>query len=180
MKKIYHLILLALLCGQPVLADIELTTPDGRRVLLHDDRTWEYVASESAEAAQGEAAEAAPAAILVVAQADELESGDCRLGVILQNNLPYKIKNLAVRLTVYKEASLPYDSVTKSFFEIKPTDSQYTNLLFRGVRCSRIHSVKVEDPGRCAMGELDRFSAKPGDCLEFIRVKPSELIDISK
>ena len=89
-------------------------------------------------------------------------------------------KNLAIRFSVYKSESLPYDSVTRSFSEIKPTDSQYRKLLFRGISCSGIHHIQVEDPGRCSMGDLDRFSAQPGDCIEHIRVERNELVNIAK
>ena len=177
--KIFNRLLLLLLYAQAATADMELDTPDGRRVLLRDDHTWEYISAGDTVPQQA-AETASPKALLVVAHVNELQSGDCRLGVVLQNNLPYKIKNLAVRFTVYKSESVVYDSVTKSFSEIKPTDRQYRSMLLRGARCSRIHSIKVEDPGRCSMGELDRFSARPGDCLEFIEVKPSQLIEIRK
>ena len=178
--KFFRITILPLLFGQPALADFELTAPDGRRVLLNDDQTWEYIAQDAQQApASGQQAQP-PRAVLSVSHVDEVDGGHCRMGVVLQNDLSHKIKNLAIRFTVYKSNSLPSDSVTRSFSEIKPTDSQYRNLLFRGIRCSAIHHIKVEDPGRCAMGDLDRFSAQPGDCLEHIRVVHSEFLQIGK
>ena len=179
-KTFFRITFLTLLFSQPPLAAVELVTPDGKRVLLHDDHTWEYVTPGAAQQSAEVEQEQPPRAVLHVSHVNELEGGACRIGVILQNDLPYKIKNLAIRFSVYKSAAVPYDSVTRSFSEIKPTDRQYRKLLFRGISCSAIHQIKVEDPGRCAMGELDRFSAQPGDCLEHIRLEHSELVNIVK
>ena len=168
---------LTLLFCLPALAAVELVTPDGQRVLLNDDYTWEYVNSENS---QLQTKSSQPQAVLRVSHVDEMETEACRIGIILQNDLPYKIKNLAFRFFAYKNESLPYDSVTRSFFEIKSTDYQYQKIFFRGINCRDIHHIRVEDPGRCSMGELDRFSAHPGDCFEHIRLEPSDLINISK
>lgn len=171
-RKLVSISLLTLLLGQPALAAVELITPDGKRVRLNDDQTWEYISSGKSKT-QAEA-------VLRVSHVDEMEGNACRIGVILQNNLPYKIKDLAFHFTVYKSASLDYDSVTRSFFEIKPTDDQYRKVFFRGISCRDIHHILVEDPGRCSMGDLDKFSSYPGDCIEHVRVEPSRLISITK
>jgi hypothetical protein len=168
---------LILLISQAALAAVEIVTPDGQRVLLNDDYTWKYLSPNSSQK-QTDAKK--PQAVLRVSHVDELEGGACRLGIILQNNLPYKIKSLSFRFTAYKSESLPYNSVTRNFFEVKPTDQQYQKLFFRGLGCSAAHHIKVEDPGRCSMGELDKFSAMPGDCIEHIRVESSPLINITK
>ena len=176
----FRILILMLLFGQSAQAEVELVTPDGRRVRLNDDRTWEYISAGDQQRRAEEQQAQAPRAVLRISHVDELQNVGCRIGVILQNDLPYKIKNLAIRFSVYKSESLPYDSVTRSFSEIKPTDSQYRKLLFRGISCSGIHHIQVEDPGRCSMGDLDRFSAQPGDCIEHIRVERNELVNIAK
>jgi hypothetical protein len=175
--KLIRVSIVTFLFSQPALAAVELVAPDGQRVLLNDDYTWEYVSPDNSqqpvEAAQ-------PKAVLRISHVKEIEGGGCRLGVILQNDLPYKIKNLSFRFSVYKNESLLYDSVTRSFFEIKSTDHQYRKIFFGKISCSDIHHIKVGDPGRCSMGELDRFSAQPGDCIEHVKIETSKLIDIIK
>ncbi|MCP4285050.1 MAG: DUF3157 family protein [Gammaproteobacteria bacterium] len=173
-SRIRLFVLIFLLC-QPALAVVEVVTPDGQRVQLNDDHTWEYVSPDSS---QKSAAAGPPKAVLRVSHVDEMDGDACRLGVILRNDLPYKIKNLSFRFSVYKSASLSYDSKTRSFFEIKSTDQQYRKLFFSGISCSDIHHIKVEDPGHCSMGELDRFSTQPGDCIKHIKVERSDLINI--
>ena len=60
-------------------------TPDGRRVLLRDDHTWEVI-----EADQGDAANSA---IITVANVRGLRNA-CKVGLRLENKLGYKIKSL--------------------------------------------------------------------------------------
>ena len=168
---------LALLLVQPARAAFELTTPDGRQVRLNDDHTWEYLTADEPQTPDTSQQQQA---VLRVAHVDEMEGDSCRIGVVLENRLPYRIKNLAFRFYAFKSETLPYDSVTRNFFEIKSTDDQYHRLFFRGIRCSDIHHIHVEDPGRCAMGDLDKFSTRPGDCLEHVRVEPSDLIRMVK
>lgn len=179
-KILLRLSMAVLLLSQAAQAAVELVTPDGRRVLLHDDHTWEYLSAEQPQQPAETQQDQTPRAVLQVSHVNELEGVGCRMGVVLQNDLPYKIKNLAIRFAVHKSESLPYDSVTRSFSEIKPTDNQYRRLLFRGIRCSEIHHIQIQDPGRCAMGDLDRFSAQPGDCIEHIRIEPTQLVNILK
>ena len=176
-RNLIRILLSTFLFAQPALAAVELITPEGQRVRLNDDHTWDYVSPDSA---QQLSESQQPYALLRVSHFDELDGRACRLGVILQNNLPYKIKSLAIRFSAYKSESIPYDSVTRSFSEIKPTDRQYRKLLFRNIECSAIHHIKVEDPGHCSMGKLDRFSAQSGDCIEHIKIEPSELVKISE
>jgi len=145
--------------------------------MLHDDHTWEYLSSDKA---RQNAAEAEPYAVLRVSHVKEMGGSACGLGVTLENGLPYKIKNLSIRFSAYKSESLLYESVTRGFYEIKSTDRQYQKLGFRGISCSGIHHIKVEDPGRCSMGSLDRFSSRPGDCIKHIKIEPSKLINIVK
>lgn len=171
------LLSLVLPASQHALAAIQLVTPDGKQVLLKDDHTWEYVSPENTTTSS-EPLESH--ALLKISHVNEVEGGACRLGVVVENGLPYKIKNLSVRFTAYKSESLRYESVTRGFYEIKSTDSQYQQVYFRGIGCSEIHHVKVEDPGRCTMGDLDRFSSNPGDCIALVELEPSNLINIQK
>jgi len=175
--KATTLLSLLILASQQLVAAVQLVTPDGRRVLLNDDHTWEYVTSDDSIQSP---ASSQPHALLKISHVNEVEGGACKLGAVLENGLPYKIKSLSIRFSAYKTESLRYESVTRGFYEIKSTDSQYQQVYFRGIGCSEIHHVKVEDPGRCSMGDLDKFSSDPGDCIALIEIEYSDQINIRK
>src|SRR6476646_5718696 len=73
----------------PVLADFELTGPDGRRILLQQNGTWRYV--EAKDKDQG--ADDAKNLLLVLERKVEREKS-CRFAVRLTNNLPYDVQNI--------------------------------------------------------------------------------------
>jgi hypothetical protein len=97
----------------------------------------------------------------------------CMFGLTLANTLPYKIKDIAFKFTVYLRSGVAYNQVTRNFFDLNPTDRQYREITFNGVTCAEIERVEVSDAGRCTMDDLGRFNAKPGDCLKRVEVASS-------
>jgi hypothetical protein len=102
----------------------------------------------------------------------------CKYGMTLTNNLPFKITNLTFRFTAHINGDVPYDTQSKNFYEIRPGENQYRELTFQKVACNEIDRISVTDPGRCAMGDLNRFSADPGDCRKFSDIASSSLVRI--
>ena len=160
-----------LLLGQAATADVELMTPDGRRVLLRDDQTWEYVAEN--EDTGGEHV------LLAVDRKVDLLNG-CMFGLRLTNNTRSKVKSLIPQFSAFTRDNLRYDTVFMAFGPIKPTRYQYREISFFGITCGDIVYVKVVGADRCTMGDLDRYNAADGECLSRIRVAPSDLVKIFK
>ena len=104
----------------------------------------------------------------------------CMFGLTLTNTLPYKIKDVAFRFTIYLRSGVQYNQLTRNFFDLNPTDRQYRELTFNGVKCDELARFEVSDAGRCTMGDLTRFTAQPGDCIKRIEVAPSPLINFVK
>lgn len=94
----------------------------------------------------------------------------CKFGLTLTNNLPYKITNISFRFAAYIKGGVFYRHVTRNFFEIDPSNRQYREINFGDVTCNEIDYVKITDPGRCAMGDLTRFSSGPGDCMRRVHI----------
>ena len=188
-------------------ADLEVTGPDGRRILLKDDGTWRYVEPKAKELATDPAKELAkelakvPAKQLAKEPAKELatekpkEAGEavlrlelktpvgssiCRFGLRLVNNMPYEIHSLMPGLSVYRANGVMYDSAVSPFQAIKPGNSQYREVQFRGIACEEIVRIQVGGADKCVMGEYDRFSFAQGECLARIRVEESDLVRFGK
>jgi hypothetical protein len=166
-------------------ADIELTLPDGRRVLLKDDRTWRY-AGEPADAKARPAAGAnaadtkAEGEVLLSLEGKIEGNRTCRLQLRLVNNLPYEIRSIVPELTVYRQNDVAYDSVFTGFSFVKPGDSQRRETRFNGIDCKDIVRVHVGGADRCEMGDLDKFSPGRGMCLARMRVVASEVLPFEK
>lgn len=173
-------------------ADIELTAPDGRKVLLKDDMTWRYVDADAAKAGEKPAADgSADKASVAAKPKDEGEAilsleeripGNriCRFRFKLVNNLPYEIRSLVPELSVYRGKDVVYDSVFTGFSFLKPGDTQMREARFNGIACDDIVRLKVGGGDRCEMGELDKFSAAKGRCLSLVRVLPSQIVQFDK
>ncbi len=102
----------------------------------------------------------------------------CQYWLKLENRLPFKIRNLAVRFSAYimgkgYDRPILFDTDIKSFSELRPTDSQYRDIFFEYAKCEDLDFIKVEDAGRCSVGGLTKFSTQSGDCARFIEVKES-------
>jgi hypothetical protein len=104
----------------------------------------------------------------------------CMVGLTLTNTLPYKIKDIAFKFTVFLRTGVAYNSVTRNFFDLNPTDRQYREITFNGVTCAEVERIEVADVGRCTMDDLSRFTAQPGACLKRIEVVASPHVNIVK
>ena len=163
--------LAASLASTSTAADVEVITPDGKRVLLKDDRTWEYIqASEESKERHAE---------LALFRRFDYDDA-CRLGFKLRNKLPYEIRNIVFRFSAYIEPTVVYQGVSRSFDNIRTSKSQYQEIIFRGVSCQDIVHVKVHGADHCIMGHLTKWSEEEGECLSLVDFMPTELISISK
>ncbi len=107
----------------------------------------------------------------------------CQYWLRLENRLPFKIRNMALRFSAYilgkgYERPILYDTSTKSFSELRPTDVQYRDIFFEYADCAKLDFIKVEDAGRCSVGNLTKFSSQSGDCARFVEVKENDHICI--
>ncbi len=165
--------LFALLLIAPyALADLTAVTADGRQVTLRDDGSWSFVKPT-------EGADATPSAQLTLQNKTDLSRG-CRLGLRLRNDLSAQIRTLVLRFTAYKDEQIAFETVSRGYSYVKPTNSQYQEIDFRGIRCEEIRSVAVSAARNCHVGELTKYSASPKRCLELIQVAPSKLLPIAK
>ena len=205
MKRISLPVLLcvSLACAPPCqAADTVVKTPDGRRVVLHDDSTWEYL-DDAANAANSAGAEAPAAAselpvpsgvtseagaplpvvehpaVLAVTQRKPTRSA-CRFGLTLTNNLPFLIRNIVPQFLAFNAEDVMYQRVFQAWTGVRPTKDQYKEIEFDGISCDAIAYIKVAGGGRCEMGELTKFSSTNEECLAHIEVKESDLVKILK
>ena len=158
-------------CAAPtVWSAQEATTNDGMRVMLHDNGTWKRIPQKN---------ENPERAGLTVERVEELPTG-CRIGMRLNNQLTAPIRSLVLRFTAYKEGPVAYETVTRGFSFIKPTDSQYQETLFRGITCPEIAQLQVHGADKCHVGELTKYSSNEKSCLALVHVADSDLIKIFK
>jgi hypothetical protein len=104
----------------------------------------------------------------------------CMYGITLTNNLDTKVTNIAVRLSAYILDGVKYDTITRNFYELRPTETQYREVTFTKVKCSEIRYIGVSDPGRCAVGQANRFTTAEGDCAKYIDVADTRLVELRK
>lgn len=167
---------LALACSAR--ADFELTSPDGRQILLKDNGTWQYL-----EATNKDQAGAMPAGEAVLTLERKTDRGiGCRFAVRLVNNLPYEISSLVPYYAVYRANGVIYDTVASpaSFTGMKPGDVQNREFEVRGITCAEIVRLQVVGGDKCIMGELNKFTGGQGKCLARVRVVPSDLVPFEK
>jgi hypothetical protein len=165
-------VLLALLTSPIAIADVTITIPDGRQVLLRDNGTWSVVE-------QGEDGESRRYAVLTLENKENLARG-CRLGLRLQNNLSAHIRSLVLRFTAYKGEDIQFETVSRGFSFLKPTLSQYQEIQFRGITCDEITSVQVAGARNCHVGDLTKYSAEAHHCLNLVDVVHSDILPIAK
>jgi hypothetical protein len=170
--------------GVQAAADLELTTPDGRRVLLKDDRTWRYAdeaGPDAKPAADAKPADKKPEGEAVMSLEGKIEGNRiCRLQLHLVNKLPYEIRSIVPELSVYRGSGVMYDARFIGFSFIKPGDSQRREARFNGIDCKDISRVLVGGADRCEMGDLDKFSPGRGMCLARIQVVASDVLPFEK
>lgn len=109
----------------------------------------------------------------------------CQYWVKLANRLPYKIRDLPLRFSAYiQNPDYPepvlFESLTRSFFEMRPTEEQYIDLFYMHVRCNNVLFIKVEDTGTCTIGETTAFTSQAGDCSRYITLQESPLVKTVK
>ena len=153
-------------------ADVRATTEDGQRVILRSNGTW--VPAAAAEQGSGEGK-----AVLTL-ETLEPRTRVCRLGLRLQNNTPETIRSLVLRFTAYIDGNITFETVSRGFSWVRPTLSQFQEIDFRGISCDEIESVELSAARNCHVGDLTKFSATPGDCLDIVRLEPSSLLPIVK
>jgi len=152
-------------------AEVEVTTPDGRKVLLRDDHTWEYRPEHNVP---DEAK-----AVLSVTRRVKMSNG-CMFGVTLRNELGYTIVSIVPQFSAYARDDVLFETVFQEFRGVRPGRKQYREIKFSGLPCADLRRIKVHGGDRCNMGNLDKFSPVTGACLQRIRVEGGTIVDISK
>jgi hypothetical protein len=165
------MLLAGLLLAMPVAADMIATAEDGRKVVLRPNGTW--IPAEEDQVPDGKTI-----AHLALEQVRDSSSG-CRIGLRMQNDLSAQIRTLVLRFTAYTDG-VPFETVTRGFSLIKPTQSQYQEIRFRGIACDEIESIEVFAARNCHVGELTKYSATSKHCLELVDVANSDLMPIAK
>jgi len=150
---------------------VVVVTPDGRRVLLRDDHTWEVIEVDQADPSTS--------AVISVANTRGLRNA-CKIGLRLENHLGYNIKSLIPNFSAYTKDGILYESVSKAFSSIKPTKNQYRQIQFIGITCEDIGHIRVHGAEHCSMGQMDKFNETEGECLSHVYVQASDLINITK
>ena len=161
-------------------ADFELTGPSGRRILLKDNGTWQYVESKDKDLADDKAKEKGETVLQLERKIDL--GTRCRFGVRLANNLPYEVRSLVLYYAAYRANGVVIETVSSavSFNSLNPGDMQRREFEFTGAGCKDIVRVQVVGGDRCDMGDLTRFSADKGVCLARVRVVESDLVRFDK
>ena len=160
-------------------ADMELVAPDGRRVLLKDSGSWEYVDLKAAKG--GDINKEAK----VVQAALQLESRtpfgpNCAVALKLTNNLPYEIVQVVPYFSAYRANGIMHQSLGLGFQNVRPADSRTRVVEFNGIPCNEITRIQVVGGDRCEMGDLTKFTPDKGLCLARVKVVPSDLLTFEK
>ncbi len=168
----------ALLAWNTAAADFELTDPQGRRILLKEDGTWQFL--EPTKPGTQDATNVGEAVLSLDARSER--GNGCRFSVTLVNNLPYEIESFVPAFSAYRSNGVLYDTVSipASFNSLKPGNRQSREFEFYGIKCADIARMQVVGGDRCSMGNLRRFSDAKGECLARISVAPSEVVRFDK
>jgi hypothetical protein len=161
-------------------ADFELATPDGRRVLLKDGGTWQYLEATDKAQAKGTPGQEGEAVLTLERRIER--GNNCRFALRLANNLPYEIRSLVPYYAAYRADGVIYDTVASpsSFASMKPGDTLRREIEFAGITCRDIARVQVVGGDRCDMGDLDKYTVTKGQCLARVRVVASDLVRFDK
>lgn len=164
--------------AQNCIADFSAVAPDGRKILLRDNGTWVYdqPADGKAPAADKAGAEQALLSLEKVVK----YGPNCRFELKLVNTLPYEIVQIVPYFSAYRASGAMHQSIGAGFQHVRPTASRNRVVEFNGIDCEDIVRIQVTGGDRCEMGDLTKFSADKGQCLERIGLAPSNLLPFAK
>jgi len=171
------LLIVALAPLSPARADLEVTGPDGRRILLKEDGTWRYADAEQEGAKERPVVKGE--GVLKLERLVEL-GPNCKIGFRMQNDTDYEIRSIVPRFIIYRTNGVAFEGRTLGFYSINPGNSFYRETMFQGINCKEIGRIQVTGGDRCVMGDLDNFSYVGGACLERVRVVPSDIVRFDK
>jgi len=77
---------------------------------------------------------------------------------------------IAFRFAAYAEGDIFHQSILRNFFEIDAAADQYREIGFSGISCDAIGYLEITDPEHCTLGELERSSSRPGDCIRHVHI----------
>ncbi len=161
-------------------ADFEVTGPDGRRILLKDDGTWQHVPAGDKVQTDDKSRIEGEAVLLLESKTDS--GRGCRFATLLTNNFPYEISSLIPYYAVYRANGVVYDTVSSNsgFTALRPGNKQRRDFEVTGIKCQEIARVQVVGGDRCVMGDLHKFTDGTGLCLARVRVAGSDLVRFDK
>jgi len=147
--------------------------------------TDEVVADESVGAEEEEVLGADFVPALLTVEIRKQHPYACQYWLKLTNRLPFKIRSLALRFSAYIKSEdydepVLFETLTRSFSELRPTDEKFLDLFYMNIPCEGIDFIKVSDTGHCAAGELTKFTAQAGDCARYVEVEQSDMVTIFK
>lgn len=171
-------LLLAAACLPLAHADFELKDDKGRRILLKADGTWRFVDAPVAAGAAAAAPALQQAELMLERRLDV--PGACRFDLVLTNNLPYEIRVLVPDFTAVRANDVTYSNEPVAFGPLRPGDRARRGLNIEGIACTDIARLDVKAGDRCEMGDLNKFSEPNGQCLERVKVLPSQLLRFAK
>lgn len=169
----------AVIFPRPSLADMVLSAPDGRRVVLSDDGTWKYQDAADKRKVEPPKPYAGPFADLALDREIERNT-NCRLVVSLTNNLPYAVQQFVPYFSVYRANGVLHDTLSAAFQSVRPSDKMEQTVDFSRITCAEIARVQVTGGDRCEMGDLYKFSEANGQCLARVKVAPSSVVRFDK
>lgn len=171
------LLLTTLLLATPVAlaSEVIVSLPDGRKVKLMSDKTWDFV-----QPTEGETTAADLEKLLLSVERLFAGRKSCKLGLRLNNKSGYFVKSLVPNFSAMLEGDTLYETTSVEFTRIKPQRTEYKEIRFAGVACDEIAWIKVHGGERCTMDDLDKFSATKGECIARVKVMASDKLDWRK
>jgi hypothetical protein len=174
------LTLVILLCQPQVsLADMVLSTPDGRKVELNDNGTWRYQDSADAGSKSDGPTYQGPQADLQLLRMIK-RGTNCRLTFSFTNNLPYEVRHIVPYFSVSRANGVVHDTISAAFQSVRPSDKIERFADFSRITCADIARVQVTGGDRCEMDNLTKFTPEKGQCLARVKVVPSDLVQFDK
>jgi Protein of unknown function (DUF3157) len=166
---------------------LELTAPDGRKILLKSDGTWSYVDElKKDDNAKKPQVAKKPEGELLLLLSRKIDRGlNCAYALQLVNKTPYEIQSLVLHFAAYRPNGVLYATETpgSQFSALKPGNSQTRQVEFQGIGCQDIVRVQVTGGDGCTMGDLHRWvdrSEYQGKCLERVKVVESNVVRFEK